>query len=647
MDNDPVHGDPAHDILSDSFFQHLLHLVSIGHFFAVFAAPPCSTFSVSRHYRVKRKRSQRDSGPPPVRLRHCPTGIIPPPPGHAAELATANSIVDRICTILTAAATAGAEFIIENPADRSNASISHTFLCADHCPLWFYPDVATLKQHAQCRTCTFAQCEWGAEYQKYTTLLYTPGLAPTLDAWNVGRCSHASHAMQAGGARDAQGTWGSRRSAAYPPRMNKALAQAILRAHAAAQPQPPTPPPPPLAPPPSPSASPPPPPVPPPSPLPPSSPLLPSLLPSPSQIPPPDDLPPPPPVEPFTFVIPISVGEQLLACVPAGGGIFRTSIAGAGGTARQSATAAAAAVIPTITGGVPAEAVFLAGQLRGESVTVGACLSPQHTLLPCTSRAQMLTRALEFGPVAPTWCTLDAIAEGLGTSSDFEHTAEREHTYAAVAAAIARTLSHAGPTPRGPATELKVGVAAGGSVSRNAAQSAAAVSFDSRYQRAVAADADLHAALLDAAATSTDPALADTYIAWSERIAPPPLDDIPAGLRTHARDFSTCAYLADLPFRQRCVVPDTTPLPAPSPQPPCADDWQPECLTDVLTPAAVKRIRAALRRVQAWHSAKRARPSRDRGSATRWRTHGGEGRPRNGPPRASYGDLCICCGITN
>ena len=438
----------------------------------------------------------------PLRLRHCPTGIIPPPPGHSAELATANSIVDRICTILTAAATAGAEFIIENPADRSNASISHTFLCADHCPLWFYPDVATLKQHAQCRSCTFAQCEWGAEYQKYTTLLYTPGLAPTLDAWNVGRCSHASHAMQAGGARDAQGTWGSRRSAAYPPRMNKALAQAILRAHAAAQPQPPTPPP-------SPSPSLPPPPVPPPSPLPPSSPLLPSSLPSPSQIPPPDDLPPPPPMEPFTFVIPISVGEQLLACVPAGGGIFRTSIAGAGSTARQSATAAAAAVIPTITGGVPAEAVFLAGQLRGESVTVGACLSPQHTLLPCTSRAQMLTRALEFGPVAPTWCTLDAIAEGLGTSSDFEHTAEREHTYAAVAAAIARTLSHAGPTPRGPATELKVGVAAGGSVSRNAAESADAVSFDSRYQRAVAADADLHAALLDAAATSTDPALAD------------------------------------------------------------------------------------------------------------------------------------------
>ena len=182
MDNDPVHGDPAHDILSDSFFQHLLHLVSTGHFFAVFAAPPCSTFSVSRHYRVKRKRSQRDSGPPPVRLRHCPTGIIPPPPGHSAELATANSIVDRICTILTAASTAGAEFIIENPADRSNASISHTFLCADHCPLWLYPDVATLKQHAQCRTCTFAQCEWGAEYQKYTTLLYTPGLAPFLDA---------------------------------------------------------------------------------------------------------------------------------------------------------------------------------------------------------------------------------------------------------------------------------------------------------------------------------------------------------------------------------------------------------------------------------------------------------------------------------
>ena len=187
MDNDPVHGDPSHDILSDAFYQHLLHLVSTGHFFAVFAAPPCSTFSVSRHYRVKRKRSQRDSGPPPVRLRHCPAGIVPPPPGHAAELATANSIADRICTLLTAASTAGAEFIIENPADRGKASISHTFLCADHCPLWLYPCVLTLQQHAQCWTDATRPAP------------YTYQHAPALSHSRRSDCMPENHAIVAAG----------------------------------------------------------------------------------------------------------------------------------------------------------------------------------------------------------------------------------------------------------------------------------------------------------------------------------------------------------------------------------------------------------------------------------------------------------------
>ena len=135
-----------------------------------------------------------------------------------------------------------------------------------------------------------------------------------------------------------------------------------------------------------------------------------------------------------------------------------------------------------------------------------------------SSLAQSHPRGARWTPSPKGWAPAAALSTQPSAST---------LTYAAVAAAIARTLSHAGPTPRGAATELKVGVAAGGSVSRNAAESAAEVSFDSRYQRAVAADADLHAALLDAAATSTDPALADTYIAWSERIAPPPLDGIP------------------------------------------------------------------------------------------------------------------------
>ena len=88
----------------------------------------------------------------------------------------------------------------------------------------------------------------------------------------------------------------------------------------------------------------------------------------------------------------------------------------------------------------------------------------------CRRRAQVLARSLEHGTMSPTWCTLDAIAEGLGTDSDLEVNAEREHTYLAAASAIARTLSHASPTHGAHIQGLEIGAGAGGTVSRSSAE---------------------------------------------------------------------------------------------------------------------------------------------------------------------------------
>ena len=647
VDNDPTHGDAAHDFRDNKFYAELLERVRDGHYFAVFAAPPCSTFSVSRHYRVKRRRSS-DTGPPPVRTRRLPRGLLPPPPGHAAELANANDIIDRLCNLLTAAADAGTEFIVENPADRGDMRNERAFLTAEHCPVWLYPAMVKLRGHASCELSTFHQCAFGAPFQKATTLMFTQGMAPYLGPWQAElQCTHASHKEQAGGARDSSGVWHSRRTAAYPAAMNRDLAAAIQRSflvvcatppsppHDAAQPphadehpdaayvecphgfvhvtgpvdssmQPvctltecvcdaldwcwdtlkPTPPTPPKPPP--------------------------CTEPQPYAPPPStkrkrDATPPAEPQagpSPFTYVIPISVDAQLLACVPAGGGLFRADITGVNGIARKSATASAASLIPTLTCGVSADAVFLAGQLHGEHITVGACNAPQAALNVCTTRAQMLARKLELGELAPIWCTLDALAEGLDTGSDVDDNATQGHTYLAAASAIARTLSHAGPAATTLTQHLRIGADAGGTVSRNAAASAGRTSFQDRYERAVSADAELQRELLNAASSCGDPSLAATFTAWADRFSPPPLDEIPHGLRQQAADFSTCAHLADTPFRQRCQVPQTDGLPPPAPQPPCTDGWQPASLEDVLTPDAISRVRSALRRVQAWHSAK-------------------------------------------
>ena len=594
VDNDSSHGSADDDFLNDAFFERLLRRVESGYYCCVFAAPPCSTFSVSRHYRAKSKR-RRDSGPPPVRLRPCPAGVVPPPAGHARELEVANRIVDRLCTLLLAAVKAGADYCIENPADRGDRSSQHTFLFPDHAPLWLYPSIVRLRLQTHGRLCTFAQCQFppSVPWQKYTTYLYSPRLAPFLDPWNSLVCHHSSHAETAGGQQDADGVWSSRKAAAYPAAMNEATAEAIHRAHAAAVAA--------AAAAASATAS--------------SAPVTthPSKVGSsgsrPSPPPPAVKRPRDPPAHDpasFAYVLPVSVGRRVLACVPAGGGLFRVRTEGEHSAARQSATAAAADLVPHLTDGVSADAVFLAGQLRGTNIAVGACCVPQDSLDVCTSRAQVLARSLEHGAMSPTWCTLDAIAEDLGTDSDVECNAEREHTYFAAASAIARTLSHASPAHGAHINGMEIGAGAGGTVSRNSVEAALPADFRARYDRAVAADAELHDALLSAAAACADSSLAATYTAWSERFSPPPLDEIPPGLRAQARDFSTCHHLAVAPFVQRCAVPSTSPLPPPAAQLPCDDGWQPESLSDVLTPNAIKRIRAALQKIQDWHAAKRA-----------------------------------------
>ena len=562
VDNDAIYGNPDDDFLDTAFFNDLLQRVSQGEFFAIFAGPPCSTFSVARHFKAKRTRNG-SAGPPPVRLRDQPKGLRPAPPGHEHELQQANETIDRLCDLLWAAVAAGTEFIIEQPADRGDRSMPHTFLFADHAPLWLYPAIVELREDAECRLCTFAQCMLGSEFQKYTTFMYTPGLATWLDPWSALRCTHSSHPKIAGGTQDAEGTWASRPAAAYPGAMNDAVAECLLRARRLAQPE--------------------------------------QSRPAGSD---PTCQQGAPDAPAAVRVVPVSIRQQVLACVPAGSGLFSSEVAGVRGEGRKSATAAAVELIPTLTNGVAAESVFLAGLLDGEHIAVGACSAAPSELSVCHSRAQMLARALEFGDSAPVWCSLDALAEGVGSDSDAAANTERERTYLAAAAAIARTLSHAGPGAT-TSTGLAIGAGVGGPVGLNSTDAAAKADFGARLARAEAADAALRAELLDVANTCGDAALAATCTAWADRFAPPPLDEIPDGLRDRARDFSTCDHLADELFQQRCKVPATAPLPPPAAQEPCADGWEPQTLHDVLKPRAVRRIHKTLAEIQKWHDARR------------------------------------------
>eukprot|EP00966_Prymnesium_polylepis_P220966 5111191-Prymnesium_polylepis.1 len=77
-------------ILKDDSFQSLIRRVAMGEFLCIMAAPPCSTFSVSRFFH---SGDSKDGGPPSVRTRAQIMGIQNVPAGHKRELDDANEII--------------------------------------------------------------------------------------------------------------------------------------------------------------------------------------------------------------------------------------------------------------------------------------------------------------------------------------------------------------------------------------------------------------------------------------------------------------------------------------------------------------------------------------------------------------------------
>ena len=241
LDNDASNGgNAAHDILDNAVFESTLRRAQRGEFLAVFAAPPCSTFSISRFYR---SNTSSDGGPPVIRRRSNGqvTGIAECPPAHRRELKRANELVARTCSILHAAAESGSEFAMENPADHGDVKQPEYFTDPEHAPIWLMPDVVALSKFASCRYATFPMCSFGVDYEKPTTIMYTPGLAQHLQDLNLLKCEHNhQHSGKAGGVKS-HGVWNSAAAAAYPAELNLWIAQAIAHlatAHRDVQPHP-------------------------------------------------------------------------------------------------------------------------------------------------------------------------------------------------------------------------------------------------------------------------------------------------------------------------------------------------------------------------------------------------------------------------
>ena len=65
VDNDSSEGDKAHDLLRNEFYSDLLRRALRGEFLVIWAAPPCSTFSICKFLPTRTP----GGGPPIIRRR--------------------------------------------------------------------------------------------------------------------------------------------------------------------------------------------------------------------------------------------------------------------------------------------------------------------------------------------------------------------------------------------------------------------------------------------------------------------------------------------------------------------------------------------------------------------------------------------------
>jgi len=224
LDNDPISGGGSDgDILNDDVHNNLLQRIGRGEFLSIIAAPPCSTFSISRHFAAD--GSTTDDGPPVVRTRDQIRGLPDVPAKHRRELRQANAIVARMVALLTTAFATGTQYMVENPADRGDPAHPRRFLDPDHGPLWLMPEIRSL-QSVSAKMATFPMCAFNAPWQKYTSLLYSSGFDEWLDPLDRLPCEHTRHEKMAGGVVGPNGIPSSETSA-YPTDFNHYLARAV------------------------------------------------------------------------------------------------------------------------------------------------------------------------------------------------------------------------------------------------------------------------------------------------------------------------------------------------------------------------------------------------------------------------------------
>ena len=196
-----------YDLAAPSNVERLIDEILAGLYDGMHTAPPCSTWSPVRW---------RPGGPPPLRSRDSPWGMLGLSEAHRKLVALHSRLMRASCALIEAMAKKGGTLTKEHPADRGCHPFASIFATA----LWRALTVRLGLQHV-----TFPQCMFGAPTKKPTTLAYCN---VDLAAFNR-LCTHGRHGEVLCGL-DEEGKFKTRAAQAYPPEVCEELARAHLQA---------------------------------------------------------------------------------------------------------------------------------------------------------------------------------------------------------------------------------------------------------------------------------------------------------------------------------------------------------------------------------------------------------------------------------
>ena len=189
---------PAHNLLDDLTFQNLQRLCSSGLIGVAAAAPPCAAFSRAR---------LRQGGPPPVRTVSHPTGIPQPSASQAKELETSALLHSRTRHLLHLVACRGGMIWLENPSSSL---------------LWLDPEVIAWCRLTAPFMATVAACQVGMPLHKSWSFCCNDASVSRI----ASLCPHpVGFHTAVSGKRAADGSFLTRKTAAYPAPLATSLAQ--------------------------------------------------------------------------------------------------------------------------------------------------------------------------------------------------------------------------------------------------------------------------------------------------------------------------------------------------------------------------------------------------------------------------------------